>query len=128
MKVGLTGNVISGLAERRALEDDLKLATMVCTLLVGLAMFLYFRSAGPMLSSVLPAACGVVLALAIAQSAFGYLNAATAFMASIILGNGITTPSFRPHATKKSGTVARHQARFADVQRAALCRSSHGST
>jgi predicted RND superfamily exporter protein len=89
MKVGLTGNVVSGLAERHALEDDLKLATTVCALLVGLAMFLYFRSFVPMLTSVVPATFGVVFALAIAELAFGYLNAATAFMASIILGNGI---------------------------------------
>lgn len=89
MRVGLTGNVVSGLAERHALEDDLKLATTVCALLVGLAMFFYFRSVIPMLTSVVPATFGVAFALAIAQLAFGYLNAATAFMASIILGNGI---------------------------------------
>jgi uncharacterized protein len=89
LKVGLTGNVLSGLAERHALEDDLKLATAASVLLVGLSMFLYFRAIGPMASSVLPATCGVAFALAVAQLSFGYLNAATAFMASIILGNGI---------------------------------------
>lgn len=88
-RVGLTGNLMSGLAERRALESDLKLATTACAVLVGLAMFVYFRSLGLMASVVLPAVCGVLIALAFAQLAFGYLNAATAFMASIILGNGI---------------------------------------
>ncbi len=89
MHVGLTGNVVSGLAERQALEDDMKLATCVCTLLVGLAMFLFFRAPGPVLSSVVPAGCGVVLALGFAQLSFGFLNASTAFMGAIILGNGI---------------------------------------
>jgi uncharacterized membrane protein YdfJ with MMPL/SSD domain len=89
MTVGLTGNVLSALAERRALEDDLKLATGLCVVFVGLVMFLFFRAFTPVLSSIVPALAGVGCSMALAQLAFGYLNSSTAFLVSIVLGNGI---------------------------------------
>jgi uncharacterized protein len=89
MTVGLTGNVLSGLEERQALEDDLKLATSLCVVFVGLVMFIFFRAFSPMLSSIIPALAGVGCSMAVAQLAFGYLNSSTAFLVSIVLGNGI---------------------------------------
>ncbi len=89
MKVGLTGSVLSALAERKALAEDLKLATTLCTVCVGLLMFLFFRALKPMLATIIPSWAGVVGAMAVAQLAFGYLNSSTAFLAAIILGNGI---------------------------------------
>jgi len=89
MRVDLTGNVISALEERQALEGDLELASTACLVLVGLVMFIFFRAVSPMLSSVVPALAGVLCAMALAQLAFKALNSSTAFMGSIILGNGI---------------------------------------
>jgi uncharacterized protein len=89
MTVGLTGNVLSALKERQALEDDLKLATGLCVVFVGLAMFIFFRALTPLLSSIVPSLAGVGCSMALAQMAFGYLNSSTAFLVSIVLGNGI---------------------------------------
>ncbi|HEY3352221.1 MAG TPA: MMPL family transporter [Polyangia bacterium] len=89
MKIGFTGDIISGIEERKALEDDLVLATGICVTLVCLVIFLFYGRKRAVPFAVIPALMGVAFAMAFAQLAFGYLNAATAFMASIIIGNGI---------------------------------------
>jgi uncharacterized protein len=89
LKVGLTGDVMSGIAERKALESDLVLASVVCVLLVFLVIFVFYGRLRAVPFATFPALCGVMFAFAFAQLAFGYLNASTAFMASIIVGNGI---------------------------------------
>jgi uncharacterized protein len=89
MEVGLTGDTMIAIAERKALEDDLVLATAVCVFLVFLVISLFYGRVRAVPFATFPALCGVVLAFAYAQLAFGYLNASTAFMASIIVGNGI---------------------------------------
>jgi predicted RND superfamily exporter protein len=89
MKVGLTGDIVTALEERRALEDDLVMATSVCVVLVCLAIFLFYGRLRAVPLSVVPAIMGYVCAMGFAQLAFGYLNSSTAFMGSIIVGNGI---------------------------------------
>jgi len=89
MTVGYTGDVMTQLEERQALEDDLVLATTVCTVLIGLVIFLFFGRLRSLPFAVTPAVLGVIVALTFAQLAFGSLNASTAFMGSIIVGNGI---------------------------------------
>ena len=87
--VGLTGNVVTAAAERRALADDLTFATVLSVLLVCLVVYLYFGRPGAVLFLVVPPLCGVALALGLAQLSFGGLNTITGFLGAIILGNGV---------------------------------------
>jgi uncharacterized protein len=89
MTFGLTGNVITSREERGALENDLVWATGLCLVLISLSIFVFYGRLSAVPFSSLPAVCAMILALGIAQLAFGYLNASTAFMGSIIVGNGI---------------------------------------
>jgi predicted RND superfamily exporter protein len=88
-EVGLSGEIKSSLDERDALENDLVLATGLSISLVCLVVVLYFGQwrALPLLAT--PALLGALVAFAFAQRAFGYLNSSTAFLASIIVGNGV---------------------------------------
>ena len=92
LRAGLTGDVVAQLEERAALENDLAWATTVCVVLVALVVVLFYGRVRALLYVGAPAVLGVLVALAVAELAFGYLNASTAFLGSIVLGNGINFP------------------------------------
>jgi predicted RND superfamily exporter protein len=89
MRVEYAGSIYDAILERHALESDLAWSSGICLVLVGLVVAVFFGRlrAVPLIAT--PALCGVVVALAVAELAFGQLNASTAFLGSIILGNGI---------------------------------------
>ncbi|HEY3352295.1 MAG TPA: MMPL family transporter [Polyangia bacterium] len=89
MTIGLTGSVVTAAEERQGLENDLVLATSICVTLVCLVIFLYYGRLRAVPFAAIPAFGGVTFALCFAQIAFGYLNSSTAFLGSIIVGNGI---------------------------------------
>jgi hypothetical protein len=89
MQVVPAGPVMSTLRNREAVERDVISVTIACVLLIGLSIGLYFRSLRALPLVVAPALLGTALAFAAAELAFGYLNSSTAFLGSIILGNGI---------------------------------------
>ncbi|MBI5482273.1 MAG: MMPL family transporter [Deltaproteobacteria bacterium] len=89
MTVGLTGDVMTAIEERKALEDDLVWASSVCILMTGLVIFLFYGRFRSIPLVVFPCLCAAVMAMAFAQAAFGALNASTAFLGTIIVGNGI---------------------------------------
>jgi len=89
MSVTPTGPVMIGLENRRAVEQDVVVVSAICVMVIGLSMALFFRSILSIPLVVLPAALGTVLAFAAEKIAAGYLNSSTAFLGSIILGNGI---------------------------------------
>jgi hypothetical protein len=92
LQVGLTGDVMAQLDERAALERDLFWASAICVGLVGLAVLLAFRRPTALVWMALPAFSGVAAGFAAAKLAFGYLTASTAFLGSIVVGNGINFP------------------------------------
>jgi predicted RND superfamily exporter protein len=92
MTVYLSGPIAMAIDEHDAIRSDLTLATAVCTSLVMLVIFLHFRRWALLWVIGAPAVLGLFLALALAQLSIHYLNANTAFLISIILGNGINTP------------------------------------
>jgi hypothetical protein len=92
MEVEYTGAIAMAIDEHNAVRDDLTLATVVCTTLVLLVIYLYFRRIALLWVIGAPAVLGLLCALAMAQVSIHYLNANTAFLISIILGNGINTP------------------------------------
>jgi len=89
MSVTPTGPVMIGLENRRAVEQDVVVVTAICVLVIGLSIALFFRSLWAIPLVVLPATLGAVLAFAAEKLVAGYLNSSTAFLGSIILGNGI---------------------------------------
>jgi predicted RND superfamily exporter protein len=89
MQVGLTGDVMSQLEERAALENDLVWATAVCVTLVCLVVIVFYGRFRAIPFVGIPALMGVAFAFGMADLLFGYLNASTAFMGSIVVGNGI---------------------------------------
>jgi uncharacterized protein len=89
MRVQSLGPVVVGLENRRAIEQDIVSVTIFCTLLIALSIALYFGSLRAVARVVLPAAWGTAVAFGCGALIFGYLNSSTAFLGSIILGNGI---------------------------------------
>ncbi|MBP7125631.1 MMPL family transporter [Myxococcota bacterium] len=89
MKVGLTGDVKTGLEEREALASDARFISVLCLLLICGVIVAYYRSLRSLLLIGAPMMLGLLGAMAVARIAIGYLNTATAFLASIIAGNGI---------------------------------------
>ncbi len=116
MQVGLTGDVMAQIEERDALENDLAWATGLCVSLVLLAMVVYFGRLRAVPLVCMPALLGVAVAFGMADLLFGYLNASTAFMGSIVLGNGINFPIIvlaRYEEERRAGHTSRDAAQVA---------------
>jgi predicted RND superfamily exporter protein len=89
MRVHIGGPVTTAIENRRAVERDILWVTLLCVGLTGLSMGLYFRRVRAVPLVAVPAMTGAVFAFALAELTFGYLNSSTAFLGSIIVGNGI---------------------------------------
>lgn len=92
MTVGLTGEVKTGIEERDALASDMKTIGILAFLAILALLVGYYRSLRMIIVIGLPMLLGLVAAFALAFVAIGYLNSATAFLTSIIAGNGINFP------------------------------------
>jgi uncharacterized protein len=84
-----TGNLPTILQEKSALKEDLGIASVTCIILVCLVIGFYFRQKSAVFLIAVPAMLGTLLAFGVAKLTIGYLNSNTAFLGSIILGNGI---------------------------------------
>jgi predicted exporter len=89
LEVGYAGDIPNAIEERKALENDVLVVTLVALVLILGAITVFFRSAAAVFQVGFSMTLGVAVAFALAQAAFGYLNASTAFLGSIIAGNGI---------------------------------------
>ena len=87
--VQITGDVASAIEEHDALKSDIELVSLVCTVLVLLVIVVYYRSIFSLAYIFFPTLLGVALSFGITAVTIGYLNTNTAFLGSIILGNGI---------------------------------------
>lgn len=75
--------------EYRSIIGDILKTTIMAFSLVGLVVLLYFRRFRVGVLITVTVAQGVMLALAFAYYGIGYLTSQTAFLGSIIVGNGI---------------------------------------
>src|ERR1700690_3322758 len=89
MRADVAGPIATAIASRQAIERDIFWVTLICVTLVVLSIGLYFRRLRAIPLTGIPAALGAMMAFAVADLAFGYLNSSTAFLGSIIIGNGI---------------------------------------
>ena len=87
--VGMTGDVIRGLAEQRGLVTGMTVATLLTLAAVLAALLLYFRSLAGVLALGWSLTVGTLVAFAFTELTIGHLNIASAFLSSIVIGNGI---------------------------------------
>jgi hypothetical protein len=89
LEVGYGGYVSSAVMEHRALEEDLVWATLLVVLSVALAVAVYNRTWKAVPAVGIPLLAGTFVTFGLAELAIGHLNSNTAFLGSIVVGNGI---------------------------------------
>lgn len=89
LRVGYSGEVASLVEEQEALVADLASSTVVVVVFVLAALYLYFRRWRAIGAIVGSLAVGCAITFGLSDFAVGHLNANTAFLGSIVLGNGI---------------------------------------
>jgi predicted RND superfamily exporter protein len=92
MRVGFTGDVAISAEETAALMEDLTVSSVMVVVVVIVAIVLFYGWRRSVPALFLPLAVGAVYAFALASlPPFGIteLNSNTAFLGSIIIGNGI---------------------------------------
>ena len=89
VKMGMAGDVVRGLAEQHGLIAGMTMATVLTVVAVLAALLLYFRSVAGVVALWWSLTVGTLVAFALTKLAIGHLNIATAFLSSIVVGNGI---------------------------------------
>ena len=89
MLIGYTGEVQTGIEERDALAADMRFIGILALVLILGVIVVYYRSLAAVMLIGMPMLLGLSIAFAVAYLAIGYLNSATAFLTSIVAGNGI---------------------------------------
>jgi len=89
IQIGFTGSVLTAIEEQKAIIDDLMLVTSICLFFVGLVVLLYFRIWRCLPVVGIPLLMGTTWTFGISIYIVESLNTSTAFLAAIIVGNGI---------------------------------------
>ena len=89
LSIHYSGGVQDLIEEHDAIVEDLVLSTVVVCILVGLSMVIFFKSLAATLVLVASLIIGTLCTFGLGHFLIGYLNSNTAFMASIVIGNGI---------------------------------------
>jgi predicted RND superfamily exporter protein len=92
LEIKYTGGVQNTIEEQAALVEDLEISTVIVTILVGLGLVFFFRSFWVMNALFIALFMGTFWTFGIAYFLIGYLNANSAFLGAIVLGNGINFP------------------------------------
>jgi hypothetical protein len=89
LRVAYAGHVTSNILEHDALAQDLVWATLLVVLAVAAAVAVYNRTWKAVVAVGAPLAVGTLLTFGAADVLVGNLNTNTAFLGSIVVGNGI---------------------------------------
>jgi uncharacterized protein len=89
IKIQFSGNVQDIIEEQGALIEDLGFSTIVVAILVSFVLFAFFQSIFATVSLIVSLTFGTIWTFAISYFVVGYLNANSAFMGPIVMGNGI---------------------------------------
>jgi uncharacterized protein len=89
IRIGYTGEVREVIEAEEHLIRDLKLSSVLVFGAVGLAIVVFYRRLRAVPLLVGPLLVGTAVTFALGREVIGYLNPNTAFLGSIILGNGI---------------------------------------
>jgi predicted RND superfamily exporter protein len=87
--IGMAGDVITTAAEHRALVNGVLASTVATVGLVIGALFLFYRSLAAVGALCWSLTVGVLATFAFTKLTIGSLNLASAFLSSIVIGNGI---------------------------------------
>lgn len=87
--VGYDGEVAALVEEQQALREDLVTSGLVVIAGVTGVLWLFFRRWRAIFSLFLSVAAGTLITFGLAELFIGHLNANTAFLGSIVIGNGI---------------------------------------
>src|SRR4051812_6096207 len=89
IEVGYGGEIKGVIEAQEALVRDLELSGLLVLVAVAAALFLYYRTVRAIPLLVVPLFTGVAATFALSRGVIHYLNPNTAFLGSIIIGNGI---------------------------------------
>jgi predicted exporter len=89
VRIGITGDVANAAQEHQALLGGMVRATIFTTAIVALGLLLFFGAAAPVGALLGALTVGALVTFAFAFLSIGHLNLATAFLAPIVVGNGI---------------------------------------
>ncbi len=89
LQVSYAGHVTSNILEHDALAEDLVWATLLVVLSVAAAVALYNRTWKAIVAVGIPLVVGTLVTFGLANVLVGHLNTNTAFLGSIVVGNGI---------------------------------------
>jgi predicted RND superfamily exporter protein len=89
LEVAYGGYVASNILEHDALAEDLVWATLLVVLLVAAAVIIYNRTWKAIFAVGIPLLAGTLVTFGLAEVLVGHLNSNTAFLGSIVVGNGI---------------------------------------
>lgn len=89
LEVAYAGHVTSNITEHDALAEDLVWATLLVVLAVGGAVAAYNRTWKAVFAVGIPLLVGALVTFGLAEVFVGHLNSNTAFLGSIVVGNGI---------------------------------------
>lgn len=89
VRTGLTGDVVGTVNQQRGLLNGMLIAVGLTVALVFAALVAFYRSLPAVLSLLWSLAVGSLATFGFARLAIGQLNLASAFLSSIVVGNGI---------------------------------------
>ncbi|MBC7975640.1 MAG: MMPL family transporter, partial [Myxococcales bacterium] len=89
VEMGVAGDIVVSLAEHDSILNGVLLATLLTVVLVVLALLWFFRSLLALGALSWALTVGTVATFAFTKLAIGHLNLATAFLSSIVIGNGV---------------------------------------
>ena len=89
IKVGYGGEIRGVIEAQEALVRDLLVSSVLVLVAVALALLAYYRTLRALPLLVFPLFTGVAMTFALSRAVIHYLNPNTAFLGSIIIGNGL---------------------------------------
>jgi len=92
VRIGMTGDIATAIVEQDAIVRGMTLATVLTAVIVALVLLFYYRSTSALAVIFLALGTGIIATLGFARLAVGHLNGASAFLISIVIGNGINFP------------------------------------
>jgi uncharacterized protein len=89
LRIGFGGTLPLFVAEYEAVVGDVGTTALLCTTLILLSVVAFFRDVRSVLTVSLCVAAAIAVTFGLTWLTIGYLNAQTAFLGSIVVGNGI---------------------------------------
>ena len=89
VKIGIAGDIVVSVAEHDAILNGMLFATAITVALVLLALLWFYRSVRTVGAVSWALVVGTLMTFAFTKLTIGHLNLATAFLSSIVVGNGI---------------------------------------